>query len=211
VRKASRHGEENAVEATVAEVYVSADIEADGPIPGLYSMLSFGLAVAGEFDGKRFARSNPSEQSFYRELHPISDRFDPSALAVSHLDREALRRDGSDPATAMSEASEWVRAISADRQPVLVAYPLGFDWMFLYWYFVRFAKGGSPFGFSDAIDIKTMYATKAHELVSKVSKSEMPTSLLPSHEHTHHARDDAIEQAELFANIFEWVPESPSR
>jgi hypothetical protein len=31
----------------VTDLYVSADIESDGSIPGEYSMLSFGVAVAG--------------------------------------------------------------------------------------------------------------------------------------------------------------------
>jgi len=28
-----------------ADIYISIDVEADGPIPGPYSMLSFGFAV----------------------------------------------------------------------------------------------------------------------------------------------------------------------
>ena len=36
------------------DVYISADVEADGPIPGPYSMLAFGLAVAATFDGATF-------------------------------------------------------------------------------------------------------------------------------------------------------------
>lgn len=32
------------------EFYVAVDVEADGPIPGRYSMLSLGMAVAGRDD-----------------------------------------------------------------------------------------------------------------------------------------------------------------
>ena len=35
------------------EIYISTDVETDGPIPGRYSMLAFGLAVAGTFDRLR--------------------------------------------------------------------------------------------------------------------------------------------------------------
>src|SRR5512133_818869 len=35
-----------------ADVYFSADVETDGPIPGPYSMLSFALVPAGVFDGQ---------------------------------------------------------------------------------------------------------------------------------------------------------------
>ena len=38
----------------MTDTYISADIEADGPIPGQYSMLAFGLAVAGTLDGTTF-------------------------------------------------------------------------------------------------------------------------------------------------------------
>jgi hypothetical protein len=34
----------------------------------------------------------------------------------------------------------------------------------------------------------------------------MPKHLVAGRRHTHHALDDAIEQGELFANIWEWDP-----
>lgn len=36
------------------DIYFSADVETDGPIPGPYSMLSFGIVLAGTFDGDKF-------------------------------------------------------------------------------------------------------------------------------------------------------------
>jgi hypothetical protein len=57
-----------------SDLYISADVEADGPIPGPYSMLSFGLAVAGRYDGDRFVAADPSRATFYAELRPIGDR-----------------------------------------------------------------------------------------------------------------------------------------
>ena len=51
-----------------ADLYVSVDIEADGPIPGMYSMLAVGMAVAGRFDGHEFTAAKPAEATFYREL-----------------------------------------------------------------------------------------------------------------------------------------------
>jgi hypothetical protein len=49
----------------MTDVYVSADIEADGPIPGVYSMLALGFAVAATFDGVAFrpARTRASRRS----------------------------------------------------------------------------------------------------------------------------------------------------
>jgi hypothetical protein len=73
------------------ELYVATDVEADGPIPGPYSMLSLGMAVAGRPD-----------LTFYSELKPISDEFVPEALAVSGLDRDRLITEAPTAAEAMA-------------------------------------------------------------------------------------------------------------
>ncbi|MGW4751622.1 3'-5' exonuclease [Streptomyces chartreusis] len=189
--------------------YISVDIEADGPIPGPYSMLSIGAAVAGVQDGDGFTAADPEEHTFYRELRPIGEEFVPEALAVSGLDRERLKAEGSEPATALTEFSEWVREVSAGAQPVMCGYPASYDWTFLYWYLIRFT-GASPFGHSGCLDMKTLYATKAGLPLRAVAKGTMPRELLSRRRHTHHALDDAVEQAELFANLMEWQgPGSP--
>jgi hypothetical protein len=189
------------------DLYISADIEADGPIPGPYSMLSFGLAVAATYDGTTLARRDPTATTFYAELRPIGDRYEPDALAVSGLDRNRLLREGLDPAAAMTAAAEWVRSAgeAEGARPVFVAYPLGFDWMFMYWYFVRFAEQGSPFGHSRALDLKTLYAAKAGATVGRSVKGRMPRHLLSRRPHTHNALDDAVEQAELCQNLMGWA------
>lgn len=187
------------------DLYISADIETDGPIPGEFSMLSFGLCVAGLFDGERFMRpSKEEQQTLYIELQPISDRFEVEALRVNGLDREALAHRGERPEDAMRTADHWVRSLLPAARPVLVAYPLAFDWAFLYWYFIRFT-GDSPFGFSSCLDIRTLYQARALTPFDASSQRSMPPWLLPSAEHTHNAGADAREQAELFSNIFEWA------
>lgn len=184
-------------------LYISLDIEADGPIPGPYSMLSFGAAVAGVQDADGFTPADPEQQTFYRELRPISAEFVPEALAVSGLDRERLRTEGAEPAVALQEFSAWVREVGAGAQPVMCGYPAAYDWMFLYWYLIRFT-GASPFGHSGCLDMKTLYATKAGLPLRAVAKRTMPRELLSTRRHTHHALDDAIEQAELFAHLMAW-------
>jgi hypothetical protein len=187
-----------------ADLYVSIDVEADGPVPGPYSMLSFGLAVAGRFDGKRFTARDPAEQTFYRELRPISERFDPEALAVSALDRDALLTSGEDPQTAMSAAAAWVAEMAGEDRAVLVGFPLIFDWLFLYWYFIQFSTTGSPVGFSSGLDMKTMFQQKSRRVLSLAGKDDLPAELRSRRPHTHNALDDAIEQGEIFARLFEW-------
>lgn len=190
--------------ASETDLYFSADIETDGPIPGPFSMLSFALVAAGSFDGVRFTRPTSYDRSFYSELRPISDRFEAEALAVNGLDRDRLIVDGADPREVMTAANRWIEEQAQGRRPVLVAYPLSFDWTWLYWYFVKFAVGGSPFDHSRCYDLKTAFAVKANIPICRAGRSKIPAHLRGTHPHTHHALDDAIEQAELFANIFEW-------
>lgn len=186
------------------DIYFSADIETDGPIPGPFSILSFALVYAGAFDGKEFAHPKSYSHSFYRELRPISDNFQREALQVNGLDRDRLCREGAKPELALSEAADWVRSVAGEGTPVLVAYPLSFDWAWLYWYFTQFSSSGSPFNHSLCFDLKTAYAIKASVPIAEAGKSKLLPSLRPTRVHTHHALEDAIEQAEIFANVFEW-------
>jgi hypothetical protein len=186
------------------DIYFSADVETDGPIPGPFSLLSFALVCAGRFDGDQFEHPKDYERTFYRELRPISDTFEPDALRVNGLDRNRLCREGLEPHIAMAEASGWVRQISENAKPVLVSYPLSFDWTWLYWYFVRFLPQGSPFAHSHCFDIKTAFAVKAHLPISDSGRSQLLPALRSQRTHTHNALDDAIEQAEIFAKLFEW-------
>lgn len=57
--------------------YFMVDVEADGPIPGRYSMVAIGAVVV-----------QPGlQRTFYCRLRPISEQFVPSALAVSGFSR----------------------------------------------------------------------------------------------------------------------------
>jgi len=184
------------------DVYFSADVETDGSIPGPFSMLSFALVYAGAYDGTTFYKPPAYERSFYVELKPISDQFEQEALDVNGLDRQRLATEGEDPVVAMTAAAKWVRDIAGIGSPVIVAYPLSFDWSWLYWYFVHFSEHGSPFGHSRGFDIKTAIAVKLGRMISNSGRSRIPEAVRSKFAHTHHALDDAVEQAEIFSNIF---------
>jgi hypothetical protein len=79
-------------------------------------------------------------------------------------------------------------------------YPAGFDFLFVYWYLIRFA-GESPFSFS-ALDIKTYAMALLKKDYRQSTKGGMPKSWFDSHPHTHIALDDAIEQGALFATCW---------
>jgi len=171
------------------DVFVSVDVEADGPIPGDYSMISLGACVVGA-----------PERSFYRELRPISDRFVPEALAVSGLDRAVLARDGADPEAAMRDLAAWLAEVSPARRPVFVGFNATFDWMFVHWYFIHFT-GKSPFGIS-GLDIKAYYmGALGKKTWADTTKGKLEKRFLGTGPHTHNALDDAREQAEVFAKI----------
>lgn len=85
----------------------------------------------------------------------------------------------------------------------MVGYPASYDWTFLYWYLIRFT-GESPFGHSRCMDMKTLFATKAGVPLGSVGKHSIPRHLVSRRRHTHHALDDAIEQADLFSNLMTW-------
>ena len=190
---------ENAVDA-----YFSADVETDGPIPGPFSMLSFAIVYAGSFDGRTFERPQDYDKIIYKELKPISEGFQEEALRINGLDRSRLCVEGELPKNAMTETSQWIKRVAGQARPVLVAYPLSFDWTWLYWYFINFSADGSPFGYSRCFDIKTALAVKGAFPISDAGRSRITASLQSKRKHTHHAVDDAIAQAEIFANVFEW-------
>lgn len=185
------------------DIYISADIEADGPIPSDYSMLAVGLAIAGRYDGDVYEPMNPREQTFYRELQPITGRWESDALEISSLDREQLLTTGAIPGIAMQELADWVTEHASEHTPVLVGFPVVFDWMFIHWYLMRFL-GASPFGHSHALDMKTMFQQKARVTVDRAGLNDLWPELQSTHPHTHNARDDAIEQAEVFSQLFNW-------
>ena len=208
--------------SNVVEVYISVDIEADGPIPGPYSMTSLGATVAGwRYDTGEYAPgaaiSDPEDMwNFYAEIRPISEQWRPEAFAVGLLNcypegtdleqkRKMLELRGLDADDAMHQFANWVDLVKGlldAKGAVFCAYPLGFDWLFTYWCMENFAW--SPFGHSRHIDIKTLYMAKAKQTVSRSVKSNMPKSLRPAGAHTHNALDDAIEQGQLLMNILNW-------
>jgi hypothetical protein len=110
---------------------------------------------------------------------------------------EATRVDCEDPAAAMARYVAWVEALPG--KPVFVAYPAGFDFLFVYWYLIRFA-GRSPFSFS-ALDMKSYAMALLKCEYRAATKRNMPPRWFDPLPHTHVALDDAIEQGALFCNM----------
>jgi hypothetical protein len=187
------------------DVYFSVDIETDGPLPSQASMLSFGIIVAGEFDGTFFANMQHKSLTFSRELKPVMTEFDQTVVKDLRIDREHYAEYGTHPVEAMTDAADWVRSIAIDKRPVFLGYAASFDWMFMQHYFMRYSRTGSPFLHSSVYDIKTMYAAKSRVTFSEAIRTRMPRELTDGLiSERHDAMEDARLQAELFTRLFDW-------
>ena len=178
----------------MTEIYVSTDIEADGPVPGLYSMLSFASA-AFTADGKMIETFSANLETLPgARQHPDTMRWwqtQPEAW-------KACREDLQQPEVALKNYAAWLKRLPGE--PVFVAYPVVFDYMFVQWYLHRFA-GESPFSFV-ALDIKSYAMAVLKTDFLSVVKSNMPARWLdPTLPHTHKALDDATEQGVLFCRM----------
>jgi inhibitor of KinA sporulation pathway (predicted exonuclease) len=81
----------------------------------------------------------------------------------------------------------------------LVAFNAPFDWMFVNDYFHRYI-GQNPFGHS-AIDIKAFFMGMAGVSWEETAMRRIVTRYSNTRKLTHHALQDAVDQARLFRNM----------
>jgi hypothetical protein len=174
------------------ETFFSIDIEADGPYPGDFSMLSFAAVAFGE---------EGILGSFETNLAPLegakqSPRTMKEFWAKEPVAWEYCTRNPQDPGVAMPRFVKWVNRIQGDLKTA-VCMPAGFDFMFMYWYMKKFA-GESPFSFS-CIDMKTYAMAFRRKPYRYSGKGSWPGRwFVRSLPHTHKAIDDALEQGMSF-------------
>jgi hypothetical protein len=188
----------------MAEIYVSTDVESDGPIPGPHSMLSFASAA--------YRPDKTLVGTYSANLHTLPGaQGHPDTMAwwkTQPQAWEAARKDLQDPAVVMPAYAAWLKGLPG--RPVFVAYPAGFDFLFVYWYLIRFA-GESPFSHS-ALDVKTYAMALLRREYRDSVKRNMPRRWFDAGlPHTHQALDDAIEQGALFCNMLAENLRGPER
>lgn len=175
------------------EIYISTDVETDGPIPGPHSMLSFGSAA--------YTADKQLISTFTANLETLDGAAAHPATAAWWATQPeawaACRSDLQSPEAAMRAYVVWIKALGG--KPVFVAYPAGFDFLFVYWYLMRFV-GESPFSHS-ALDMKTYAMAVLKTGYRDSTKRNMPRNWFDKLPHTHVALDDAIEQGALFCNM----------
>ena len=176
-----------------AEVFVSVDIEADGPIPGPHSLLSIG-AVAMTLEVGVIDRFSVNLQTL-PDAAPDPDtarwwaQF-PEAWAATRADPQPIE-------PAIKAFSDWLKRLPGE--PRFVGWPASWDFMWIYWYLTRFA-GGCPFGVS-GIDIRSYVMGMRRLAFRRAGKSYMPKRWQvavsgPAHIAVH----DAEVQGWLFLN-----------
>lgn len=177
------------------EYFISVDIEASGPIPGEYSMLSLGACAVFS-----------PEIQFSCELKPISIKADPEALKVTGSSLEEFQKRGLAPEIAIGSFKEWITEIvGADSTPVFVGFNAPFDWSFVNYYFHRF-MGQNPFGFT-ALDVKAYYMGRFKTSWTETRSSAMARALNITQTGDHDPLHDAIYQAKLFREILSYGDE----
>ena len=184
--------------------YITIDIEASGPNPHDYSMLSLGAATLDE-----------PRKSFYVEFQPTSEKATETASLIHGLSMEKLAKDGLPPKEAMQRLATWLKEVSGkNKDIVFVAFNAPFDWMFVSDYFHRFL-GHNPFGHR-ALDIKALFmglhgipwSATTHKAISE--HYGLPNEL------PHRAEEDAIQEAEILKELLkelenvnpEWIEET---
>lgn len=150
------------------------DIEADGPCPGLYSMISIGAVKVDK----------SLSQTFYGTLKPIVDaNYNVDALKSINVTREETLNY--DPiSSTMKSFQQWVEQF---QRPMFISDNNGFDWQFVSYYFICVC-GKNPFGHSSS-NLGSMYKGLVKDTYQNFKH-------LRKTKHTHNALDDAKGNAE---------------
>lgn len=165
------------------------DVESDGPCPGLYNMISFGLASVAD-----------PTQTFYCLVKPITTDGIPEARAVSGISYADQAANGEVTPTAMKLANDWIAAqltkngMNPEGRITIWSDNPAFDWQF--WnYYHALTSTPNQAGFS-ARRIGDLWAgVKNRPLETQSWKSMRITK------HTHNPADDARGNAEALQQI----------
>jgi ribonuclease T len=129
--------------ALLLERGIMVDVEAAGPTPSRYALLSLGANLIRE-----------PHRRFYITFKP--DRFEylEEALRITGFTLEGLARTGTEPKKAIGLFHTWLRELAV-KDPLFTARNACFDWMFYADYSSRYEED-TPFGHF-AFDTKSAF------------------------------------------------------
>lgn len=159
------------------------DIEADGPCPGLYSMIQFGVVAVD---------SRGILDAICRNLAPETDVYLPEALNAIGITREETLQYP-DAKKSMFALDSFINHNNPNSRSVFFSDNNGFDWQFINYYFWKHL-GRNPFGFSSN-NITNVYGGLNKQLRNGKWKDFRLTK------HSHNALDDARGNAEALLEI----------
>jgi len=166
--------------------YISVDVESDNESPANGSMVCFGAVLVKDMS-----------KTFYGKTKPITNQYNPNALAISGFTREE-HEQFDDPATVMYEFHKWLKEVSQGN-PTFISDNPAFDWQWINYYFHKYSNEHiikNPFGFS-ARRIGDLYCG----LVKNASKNSDWKRKYRITKHTHNPVDDAKGNAEALLAI----------
>lgn len=116
--------------------YFSIDVESDEQSPATGSMVCFGAVKVSDMS-----------KTFYGQTAPITDNWNPEALAISGFSRE--EHEAFDPPDyVMAKFFDWVMEVNeGTTRPIFICDNPAFDWQWINYYFHKYL-GNSPFGHS---------------------------------------------------------------
>lgn len=178
-----------------SEVFISVDMESTGLAPGRYSMINIGAAAYDEFGAllDTFEVNlemapgtimDPSTQTFW-------DSF-PEAYAYCTKDPKPIKE-------ALEMFAAWLKSFG--KKPVFVAYPAGFDFTWIYYYFIEYV-GECPFSFS-ALDMKTFAMAVLGTSFHQTTKKTFPADWDKRSAFQHTGLADALAQGFQFFKMLE--------
>lgn len=184
-------------------MYLSIDVEASGPFPGLFNLVSVGAVPVARSKG---AWRLETEHTFYLELQPIEGAAElKKATEIHKLTREHLEREGLPAVEAMRRFERYFLKLRKRHKRVTpAAWPSSFDSPYVGWYCQRFLDR-NPLGWS-AFDIPSyamgLFHCTRRELRDRMKEAGIRSSNNPN---PHNALADAVEQGETLACLLNYA------
>lgn len=185
-------------------VYLSIDVEASGPFPGLFSLVSIGaVVVRSQKDG---IWAVDEDITFYEEMKHLPRAKELEAATNIHgLTREYLDEHGRDPGVVIEEFADFLDSLNRKYKKVTpAAWPASFDSPYVGWY-LQYFLDENPLGWS-CFDIPSfgmgLFQCHRNALRNLMKKAGIEFGKNPD---PHNALADAIEQGQTLAQLLNYA------
>ncbi len=180
------------------KIYISFDIEADGPSPEINSMISFGL-VAFDKTKEIF--------SYQANIKPRADRCIDERCIEEFWNQNLEMWDfvNSDQISPEKFALDIENILIAykDYDITWTGYPAAYDWQWLNAYYNKYKSENAPnIGYSAKCTSTMLWAyCKINKIAGKEEKATLWNELSENYKLTHNPEDDARAQGYIFMNL----------